>query len=34
MSYQAPEFIEIGAFEEVTLGNSYHDTADKKAYYN
>ncbi|MXQ55282.1 MULTISPECIES: lasso RiPP family leader peptide-containing protein [Shimazuella] len=30
--YQAPELIEIGTFEEMTLGSKYDDTADKNAH--
>jgi hypothetical protein len=30
--YQAPEIIEIGSFEEMTLGSKYDDTADKNAH--
>ncbi|MDQ0416594.1 hypothetical protein J2Z48_000761 [Croceifilum oryzae] len=32
MEYQAPEVIEIGSFEEMTLGRKYADTADENAY--
>jgi hypothetical protein len=30
--YQTPEIIEIGSFEEMTLGSKYNDTADKNAH--
>ncbi|WP_211227722.1 lasso RiPP family leader peptide-containing protein [Shimazuella kribbensis] len=34
MEYQAPELIEIGSFEEMTLGPKFSDTADANAYQN
>jgi hypothetical protein len=34
MEYQAPELIEIGSFEEMTLGSKFTDTADENAYQN
>lgn len=34
MAYQAPEFVLIGSFEEITLGSKFDDTADQKSYYN
>lgn len=34
MEYQAPELIEIGFFEEMTLGTKYTDTADENSYQN
>ncbi|SEN48697.1 lasso RiPP family leader peptide-containing protein [Lihuaxuella thermophila] len=32
MEYQVPELIEIGSFEEMTLGSKYSDTADESSY--
>lgn len=32
MEYQAPVLIEIGSFEEMTLGSKFDDTADKRAH--
>ncbi|MBH8605595.1 lasso RiPP family leader peptide-containing protein [Thermoactinomyces sp. CICC 10522] len=34
MTYQAPEFVFIGSFEEITLGSKFEDTADLKNYYS
>lgn len=31
-SYQAPVLIEVGSFEELTLGSKYNDTADENSY--
>ncbi|MDQ0418149.1 hypothetical protein J2Z48_002338 [Croceifilum oryzae] len=32
MEYQAPELIEIGSFEDMTLGSKNTDTADENSH--
>lgn len=34
MTYQAPEIVEVGLFEEITLGEKFTDTADENSYQN
>ncbi|RAL25711.1 lasso RiPP family leader peptide-containing protein [Thermoflavimicrobium daqui] len=32
MEYQAPELIEVGSFEDLTLGGKKNDTADLNSH--
>ncbi|TCP66447.1 lasso RiPP family leader peptide-containing protein [Baia soyae] len=32
MEYQTPELVEIGSFEEMTLGTKLNDTADENSH--